>query len=55
MIVAKWADHQPLHKHEKMFERRGIRHLAQNYGRVDGAMRGTPSIRVPVDVKKGEC
>ncbi|MBV6433886.1 MAG: hypothetical protein IANPNBLG_04120 [Bryobacteraceae bacterium] len=24
VIVAKWADHQPLHRHEKMFERHGI-------------------------------
>jgi transposase len=24
VIVAKWADHQPLHRQEKMFERHGI-------------------------------
>src|SRR3954454_13354613 len=24
VIVAKWADHQPLHRQEKMFERDGI-------------------------------
>lgn len=24
MIVAKWADHQPLHRQEKMFQRHGI-------------------------------
>ncbi len=24
MIVSKWADHQPLHRQEKMFERHGI-------------------------------
>ena len=24
VIVAKWADHQPLHRQEKMFERPGI-------------------------------
>ena len=24
VIVAKWADHQPLHRQEKIFERHGI-------------------------------
>ena len=45
VIVAKFADHQPLHRQEKMFERHGVRDLAQDDGRMDGAGAPNCSIR----------
>ena len=39
VIVAKWADHQPLHRQEKIWERHGVEISRKTNGRVAGAMR----------------
>jgi len=53
VIVAKWADHQPpgcpLGRAGEDVRAAGHRHLAQDHGRVDGAMCGTAGSFVPAD------
>ena len=41
VIVAKFADHQPLHRQEKMLRAARRGDLAQDDGRMDGAVRGS--------------